>query len=335
LSEIRAIIYGTGKVNLLAARLMTEKGVRIVGAINRAGPKIGQDIGELAGLDAPLGVLVSSHPEEVLATPADIVLVGIYDDMERMFTMFQRCLEHGHNVLSVGAHHSYPWRMAPQLTQQLDTLAKARGVTISASGNQDFFIVNLGSMMTGVCQRVETLTFRSLTDINSFGPEVADIAAVGQSLADFEANADNQSPSIYTTLIENVAADLELDVIDVTQTVEAVTWHQPLACQSLKCTIEPGHLIGILQRLKLTTAQAITLHAEAALRIRVNDEEEEFKEWVVKGEPSYKIRATELDSGFTTASQCVNRLAHVIQARPGYVTLEKLPKLKFRSRLSL
>lgn len=47
----------------------------------------------------------------------------------------------------------------------------------------------------------------------------------------------------------------------------------------------------------------------------------------------YAVRASELDSGFTTASQCVNRLAHVIQAPPGYVTLEKLPKLTFRSQI--
>ena len=86
------------------------------------------------------------------------MLVGIYDDMERMYPMFARCIEHGHNVLSVGAHHSYPWRMTPDLTASLDALAIQHGVTISGSGNQHFFIVNLGSTMSGVCHRVDSLT---------------------------------------------------------------------------------------------------------------------------------------------------------------------------------
>ena len=132
--------------------------------------------------------------------------------------------------------------------------------------------------------------------------------------------------------MEGVAADLELCVRDVTQTVEAVTCEQPLHCLSLNRTVQPGQLTGTVQHLTLTTREGISIHAEAALRIRM-PEEDEFKEWVVKGEPSYTIRATELDSGFTTASQCVNRLAHIAEAPPGYVTLEKLPKLTFRSKL--
>ena len=334
MSTIRAIIYGVGKVNLLATRLMTEKGVRIVGAINRPGAKIGKDLGEMAGLDKPLGVVVSDQPEEVLSVRADIVLVGIHDDMERMFGMFQRCLEHGHNVLSVGAHHSYPWRTSPQLTKQLDTLAKQHNVTISASGNQDFFIANLGASVSGVCHRLESLTFSSLTDINGFGPEVAHLGHVGEDVRDFGAVGANRSPSIYTSLIENVAADLELNVLDVSQTTEAVTMPEALHCESLGKTIEAGHVIGIVQHLTLSSAEQITIYAKAALRMCRNDEEE-YKEWVVNGEPSFKVRATQLDSGFTTASQCVNRLSHVIEAPAGYVTLEKLPKLTYRPRLGM
>ena len=174
--------------------------------------------------------------------------------------------------------------------------------------------------------------FRGLTDVNRFGPEVAEVAYVGQTVQDFAAGSSNQAPSIYTTLMENVAADLALTVLDVIQTLEPVTWPDPIHCLSLDKTIEPGQLIGIVQKLELQTAANLTIRAETALRLR-GPEEEEYKQWRVEGEPSYAVRASELDSGFTTASQCVNRLAHVIQAPPGYVTVEKLPKLTFRSQI--
>ena len=78
-SPIKVIVYGIGSVNQLAVRMLVERGVQIVGAINRAGPKVGQDVGLLSGLSEPLGVVVSDDVESTLSTPADVVLVAIYD----------------------------------------------------------------------------------------------------------------------------------------------------------------------------------------------------------------------------------------------------------------
>ena len=54
----------------------------------------------------------------------------------------------------------------------------------------------------------------------------------------------------------------------------------------------------------------------------------------IEGVPGLKVRVSQLDTGFTTTTQCVNRIPHVIEAPPGYVTLEKLPKLVYRPRLT-
>ena len=123
MSPIRVIIYGVGRINQLATRLMGEKGVEVVGAINRTGPKVGRDLGEVAGLGNPLGVIVSDDAESVPQTPADLALVGIYDDMERMFPIFKRCIEHRLNVISVGAHHSYQCRRPSFLSVAYGTRA--------------------------------------------------------------------------------------------------------------------------------------------------------------------------------------------------------------------
>jgi 4-hydroxy-tetrahydrodipicolinate reductase len=94
-------------------------------------------------LGNPLGVTVSDDPEVVLSTPADIVHVAVCDDMERGFPIYKQCIEHGINVISIGSFASYPWRTSPELTHQLDELAKSNGVTIAGTGNQDFFMVIL------------------------------------------------------------------------------------------------------------------------------------------------------------------------------------------------
>ena len=331
--DIRAIIYGVGRLNLIATRLMQEKGVTVVAAYNRAGPKVGQDLGELAGIGA-IGVRISDDAQAVLRTPADIVMVGVHDDLERMLPTFEHCLGQGLNVISMGAHHSSSWRIDPQRSKTLDECAKTNGVTITGSGNQDFFMVNLGTLMSGVCHRLDRLIHRSLSNVNHFGPEVAEGAYVGEDPRRITSSTEEPKLSVYTTFWDNVAADLALDVIDIRQSLEPVLAAKPVYCKSLDRLIKPGMALGIIQRLEVTTRQGLAMLGENTLRV-CEDGVEEYKEWEVEGEPNYKIRATELSTGLTTASSAVNRIPHVIQAPAGYVTLEQLPKLTYRARLTL
>ena len=54
----RIAIYGLGQYGQMIARLAADRGWPIVAAFNRAGPKGGQDLGQVAGLGRDLGVIV-------------------------------------------------------------------------------------------------------------------------------------------------------------------------------------------------------------------------------------------------------------------------------------
>jgi len=330
-APIRAIIYGVGRLNLLATRLMIEKGVQVVGAINRAGPKIGQDLGVLAGM-GPIGVTVLDEPERVLSTPADIAMLGVHDDLERSLPMLEACAEHGLNVINFGAHASYPWRMTPEPSRVLDAVAKRHGVTLTGGGNQDFFMISLGTLMTGVCHRLDRLIHRSLTNVNQFGREVAEIAHVGEQVSSLDSSAGEPAPSVYTTFWDNVGATLGLEITDIEQTIVPVVATAEVHCTSMGTVVAPGTLRGVTQRLDVRTREGIEMLGENTLAVFESDETE-YKEWRVEGEPTFTVRATDINSGFTTASSAVNRITHVVQARPGYVTLEQLPMLSYRAKL--
>jgi len=329
--QIRAIIYGVGNVNQIATRLMVEKGVRVVGALNRPGPKVGKDLGELAGLSQPLGVTVSDDAAAVLATPADIVLVAVCDDMQRGFPIYKECLEHKLNVVTVGAFMSYPWRQTPEPAGELDALAKAHGVSLVATGNQDFFIVNLGLLMSGVCHRVERIIHRSLSNIALHGTEVAELMGVGKSPEMIDGSRSGQPPSIYIPFWENVAHELGITVLDVKQTTEPVIADKTYCCDGFKRGIEAGKVIGLRQRLEIKTTEGLELVGDNTLCL-CEAGVEEYKEWVIEGAPGLKVRATRLDSAFTTATQAVARIPDAINAEPGYVTLKHLPKLIYRPK---
>lgn len=51
------MIYGVGFYGMEAVRILAKKGWPIVAAVNRARPKIGHDLGRLAGLNEDLAIL--------------------------------------------------------------------------------------------------------------------------------------------------------------------------------------------------------------------------------------------------------------------------------------
>lgn len=334
--RIRAIIYGVGCVGGLAVRLMVEKGIDVVGAVNRPGPKIGRDLGELAGLGRPLGVAVDADADAVLSrSDADIALVGIHDDMDSMYPIYRQCIEHGLNVISVGAHASYPWCTAPDLTEALDLLARQRSVTITGGGNQDFFMVSLPSLATGISHRLESLSHRSLTDVNGLGARVMDIAHVGQTPYAYEqrAGGEEEPASIYAPFWENIASDLGLTITGILQATEPIIAARPVHCRALDALIPKGYVVGVTQRLAVDTLEGIRMQGEYTLKA-CEPGESEYKSWSLRGEPDLDIRLERLDTGFTTVSQAVNRIADVVDAEPGYVTLERLPRLRYRAHLA-
>jgi 2,4-diaminopentanoate dehydrogenase len=57
-SKPRIMIYGVGQYGGLVTKLALKKGFPIVGAVNRAGKKVGQDLGRVIGLERDLGVVI-------------------------------------------------------------------------------------------------------------------------------------------------------------------------------------------------------------------------------------------------------------------------------------
>ena len=60
MKRIKALMYGVGVVaRTEMVRLMVEKGVDVVGAVSRLS-NIGKDLGEVCGIEHPLGVNIDA-----------------------------------------------------------------------------------------------------------------------------------------------------------------------------------------------------------------------------------------------------------------------------------
>jgi 2,4-diaminopentanoate dehydrogenase len=331
--RIKAVVYGVGAMNSIATRLMLEKGVDIVGALARSPEKVGRDLGEVAGLGYQTGVVVENDPDRVLSTrQADIAVIAVASYMSDMYEHLRRCAEHGVNAVTISEEALYPWNTAPMQTAELDRLARRNGVTITGTGHQDVYWVNIVTMLLATAHRIETVTGRASWNVDDFGPEVTKDQRVDTTVEDFEtwlAEAD-RPPSFGRNTLGALVDDLSVTVAAVESSTRPEVAGQPVASSALGVTVKPGRVIGFTDIDTVRTHEGITLTFEMTGRLYMPGEAD-VNDWTVTGEPELHLSNPAVPTGMTTVTQLVNRIPDVINAPPGFITMEKLPRPRYRT----
>jgi 4-hydroxy-tetrahydrodipicolinate reductase len=331
--RIKAVVYGVGAMNSVATRLMLEKGVDIVGALARSPEKVGRDLGDVAGLGYETGVIVEDDPERVLSTrQADIAVIAVASYMPDMYEHLHRCASHSVNAITIAEEVLYPWNTSPMQSAELDRLARANGVTITGTGQQDVYWVNLVSMVMATAHRIETVTGRASWNVDDFGPEVAKDQRVDTTVDDFDTWLAEavRPPSFGKNTLGALVEDLGVTVTEQSSTTRPEVATQQVPSTALGLTVQPGRVIGFTDVDTVATDHGITLTFEMTGRLYLEGEAD-INDWTITGEPELRLSNPGVPTGFTTCTQLVNRIPDVINAPPGLVTMEKLPRPRYRT----
>jgi 4-hydroxy-tetrahydrodipicolinate reductase len=331
--RIKAVVYGVGAMNSIATRMMLEKGVDIVGALARSPEKVGRDLGEVAGLGLETGVIVEDDPDRVLSTrQADIAVIAVASYMSDMYVHLRRCAEHGVNAVTIAEEALYPWNTSPMQTAELDRLARQNGVTITGTGHQDVYWVNLVSMVLATAHRIETVTGRASWNVDDYGPEVTKDQQVNRTVDEFDewlSEAD-RPPTFGRNTLGALIEDLGLTAAEVTSTTRPDIAQQPVPSNSIGVTVEPGRVIGFTDVDTVRSHEGITLTFEMTGRLYLEGEAD-VNDWTITGEPELRLTNPAVPTMMSTVCQMVNRIPDVINAPPGFVTIEQLPRLRYRA----
>jgi hypothetical protein len=329
--RVRAIMYGVGAMGQLCVRLMDEKGVRVVGGVTR-GSHIGEDLGEVCGVGRRLGVAISNDPEAVLASsPADIALLSVATYLDDMAGHIERCVRHGVNVLTTAEELLYSWRTQPELTAEIDGLAREYGVTVVGSGYTDYFWGGEVTQLAGCCHRIDAIEGIGQFNIDDYGPQVAENNHVGQSVAEFAVafSGGDGPPAFFQAVADLICADLGLTVTSVKETIRPATEDVDVPCAVLGITVRAGDVTGKVTEVDVETAQGTSLHLELRERL-YRAGETDLNRWALHGYPDVVVENPSPATDVLTCAIMVNRIPDVIDAAPGYLTVNDLPKLRYR-----
>lgn len=344
--QIKAIVYGVGAMNTIATRMMLEKGVTIVGALARSPAKVGRDLGDLTGLGREIGVVVDDDPERVLSTrSADVAMVAVSSYMMTMREHLLVCARHGVNVVTLAEEALFPWSSSPTVTAELDRAAKASGVTITGTGYQDAFWVNLVAVLMGSAHRIDAVNGEATWNVDDYGPEVARDQRVGDTLEDFQAwlGHAGRPPTWGRNVLEALLAWSGMTATSVTSRTDPVVATEETRSGALEITVPAGHVIGFTDTDEISTAEGPRLRfqltgrlygereAHGAAAMEAGGPGNDDNQWTVSGEPDLRLLNPEVPGPVTTCAQYVNRIPDVIAAEPGFVTVDRLPQLRYRA----
>jgi len=329
LGDIKVVLYGVGAICSAVANLLTKKrGVKIVGAVDTAKDKVGKDLGEVIGLSAKTGVIISGDASSALhKVHADVAIHATTSYLKDAYPQISQLIENGVNVISTCEELVYPFYSEPELAEKLDALAKKYEVAVLGTGiNPGFLMDTLVIALTAVCQSIRRIEAVRVIDAASRRlPFLMKIGA-GLTLKDFKRKIAKKQITGHVGLEQSIAmiADAlswDLEGI-VTEAVEPIVAAEVFEGENT-IKIDAGEVAGIRQKAKgfVDGEEVILLDFQAYVGAK-----EEYDAITIHGIPMVHQKIQPCVHGdLGTAAILTNLIPKVLCASPGLITMKDLP----------
>jgi 4-hydroxy-tetrahydrodipicolinate reductase len=323
---IRVMFYGLGPIGAAVARqVAARRGFQIVGGIDIDRDKVGRDLGEVIDLGKKLKVRVTNDPVSgVKKARPDVVVLCTNSSLKKAMPQIEAVLKLKKPIVSTTEELSYPVGSNRALARKIDRLAKKAKVAVLGTGvNPGFAMDALPIMLTGICERVDSVRVDRLQDARTRRLPFQQKIGSGLTIDQFAAKVKDGSVR-HVGLAESVtmiadALGWKLDKI----TDEITPKVAEKAVESELIAVDPGYVCGIVQdgvgwkRGK----PLITLHMEAYLGAP-----DSFDAVTIEGSPRVTQRiAGGLHGDVATASITVNSIPKILRVAPGLRTMADMP----------
>lgn len=331
MKPIRVLQWGLGAMGSGMARLMLEKaGLKIVAVVDGRPDYVGKDLGNVLGIGKEVGVIVSNTPEDVLnKEDVDIVILATTSWTKEQMPDLKKIISAGLNCISIAEEMSDPEAQNPELSKQIDELAKKHGVSVLGTGVNPGFVLDLLVVtLSGGNHTVERIEASRVNDLSPYGPTVMKTQGVGTTPEEFRAGVADGSIVGHVGFPESIhmisqALGLGVDRIEESR--------EPIISKVYRETphvkVEPGMVagcahIGVGYRgekevVKLIHPQQIHPHLE-------NQDTGDYINIFGKPEIHMAIKP-EIAGGVATMGIAVNMIPHVVAASPGLKRMIDLP----------
>jgi 4-hydroxy-tetrahydrodipicolinate reductase len=333
MKNIQVVIWGFGAMGKgMADMLLTKKGVEITGVCDLHPDLVGNSIFnvlEEKQNDHP-DVIVTNDIDQLLdKEKCDVVLLCTDSFTKKAFPKMEKILNAGINCISTAEEMAYPKAQEPELTKQLDLIAKENGVTVLGTGINPGFIMDLLVIaLSGTMKDVTHIEANRVNSLSPFGPAVMEEQGVGITVEEFNNGVETNTLAGHVGFAESVymiadALGKKLDGFQqqMKPIVTSVDRKSKYG-EALK-----GNVAGVNMTGQGLVDGEVFIDMKHPQQIEPEMEGTHTGDYInIKGTPEIHMAITpEIDGGIGTIAMCVNMIPHVLNARPGLKTMIDLP----------
>jgi len=334
MKNIKVLLWGFGAMGSgMAEMLLKKKGIEITGVCDMHPDRIGKSMYELLGVDrgSKPEVLISSDIKALVSEGCvDIALLATDSFTAKAFDKIKFLLENKLNVISTAEEMAYPKASEPELTKQLNAIAKENGVTVLGTGINPGLIMDLLVVaLTGACIDVDEIEAERVNSLSPFGPAVMEEQGVGITQEEFSRGVKDDTLAGHVGFNESVRMIADAIGWELSEPVKQSM--EPIVSNVYRKTkyveVQPGNIAGCSMKGFGYVGGEEKIRMIHPQQVEPQLEGTDTGDYIrIKGTPNIDMAIKpEIPGGIGTIAMCVNMIPHVINSRAGLKTMIDLP----------
>ncbi|MFW9970304.1 MAG: hypothetical protein ACFFDF_08900 [Candidatus Odinarchaeota archaeon] len=313
---------------LITELLLKRKNVNLKGVIDIDPMFTGKNLRNFFDIEEKKNLIIQSNLKTIISKgKVDCVIIATSSSLEKITPIIIEAVQSGCNVISLCEELSYPFHYYPEISKELDQLAKLQTVSIIGTGiNPGYLMDLLPIVLTAPSQSVESIKVTRM--MNSGKRRVPFQRKIGTGLTkkEFEQKIRNKDIMGHVGLIQSIqmiASALGIDYDEILEFPPEPITSDKEFISSYGEKIPKGNVCGLKSKAvaKRASKEIILLDFVAYA-----GEHEEFDSVLIEGNPNIHQKIIGgIHGDIGTAAIVVNLIPTVIKAKPGLLTMKDLP----------